>query len=122
MMARRRLSLFAPLLLAAASPEMLMIGGERFTQSDIIDARTIADGTGQPVILISFSPEATARLAVLARGGTPLRVLLGTMPIGDPVTPDGDTVQLRQSMTFAAAAALARQISGRDPLPESEGE
>ncbi len=120
------LPLMAVLVLAAAPADVLTIGGERFAPGDVLDARAVADGGG-PAILVTFTDAATRRFAMIrARmAGKPTPILLGTMPLTAPITLDAgsaNNVQISGAKSFAEAATLARRISGKDPLPESDGE
>jgi len=123
----RALILAALLTLAAAPPKPLMIGSEAFPQSDIVDARAIADATGMPAVMITLSPGAAARLAALTATniGKPLPITLGGKHLMTPIVSAAITqgeLQISGNLTFDSATALARQISGKEPLPESTDE
>lgn len=116
----------AVLLVAAAPAEVLTIAGERFAQAEIVDARTISDGKGA-VILVTLGDGASLRFQKITRAniGKPVKFALGSRPlmapiIAEPVTEN--SFQIPVQGTFAEAAALAKRISGKDPLPETDGE
>ncbi len=116
----------ALLTVAAAPAEVLTIAGERFAQSEIIDARAVADATG-PAILVTLGPAATKRFATITRAnvGRPVTVALGSKPLSAPYVLEpieAGSFQISGQRSFAEAAAIARRISGKDPLPESDGE
>ena len=69
----RALALLALITVAAAPADLLTIGNEAFPQTDILDARAIADGTGAPNIYVTLTPVAAKRLAFkCTRSVTPL--------------------------------------------------
>ena len=115
-------------VLVAAGPTGLTIAGEAFQRADILDARTVPDGRGSAAILLTFTPKGAAHLKALtaARAGTPLPILLDGAKIAEPTFSGGvDDGQLQISGDFgdfAAAAAVAKRISGKDPVPEALGE
>ncbi len=117
------LALFA---VAAAPPDMLTIAGERFAQKEIVDARSVADGAG-PAILVTFGPTAAKRFAAITKAnvGKPVTIALGATPLTSPIVLEpieAGSFQISGQKSFAEAATLARRISGKDPLPESDGE
>ena len=108
-------------LIAAAG---LTIAGEPFAQADIMDARTVPDGGGQPALLLTFMPSGAARLKALtaAHDGQTIAIMLDGTTLAEPtlhgVIDDGQ-LQLSGSFgSFDDAAALAKRISGKDPAPE----
>jgi preprotein translocase subunit SecD len=116
----------ALIAVAAAPADVLTIAGERFPQSDIIDARAVGDANG-PAILVTLGPAATKRLATITRAnvGRPITVALGAKVIAAPVVMEpieAGSFQISGQKSFPEAAAMARRISGKAPLPESEGE
>ena len=108
------------LLVAAAPADTLRIGDQVFGHADVLDARAVADGDGAPVIYITFTRAAAARLRAVAAASpdTPLPVSLGSQTLAAPVLAD-DSATIGGARSFADAAALARRISGKAPLPDS---
>lgn len=100
-----------------------VVAGHALKPTDILDARALPDMGGKPSLMVTVTPQAalaihpdTAPLDCTLDGKP-----LGTSPAGALV---GDHV-LQISGTFAdyeTAAALARHISGRDPLPDAESD
>ena len=114
------------LLLALLAPagRSFTIAGEPFAQADIVDARTVPDGSGSAALLLTFTPKGAAHLKALttSHSGKPMPVLLDGAKIAEPTLSgpieDG---QLQISGTFGsfeAAGVLAKRISGKDPVPE----
>ena len=117
----------ALLAIAAAPANQLTIGGEPFAQSDIVDARAIADGSGMPVIYVTLTPAAAGRLATItaSRVGKPVPIAVGDTVITTPVVREaitGGNLEISGIASFDAAKTMARRISGKEPLPESDGE
>jgi preprotein translocase subunit SecD len=114
-----------PLLLLAAAPvNTLSIGGVAFPQSDFLDARAIFDETGMPVILVTFAPKGTQKLAKVTKAnvGKPMPLAIGPRVLMKPVVREaifGGTVQISGIASVEEAKQLAKLISGKDPLPES---
>ena len=84
----RRLAL--PLLLALAAPGLaapagFTIAGEAFPQADILDARTVPDGSGSAALLITFQPKGAAHLKALsaAHVGKPMAVALDGVALAE---------------------------------------
>jgi hypothetical protein len=98
------------LLLAA----QLSVGGKLLKPADFLDGRAIAGGTGTPVVMLTLSPAATARIkrlgqkAVIVLDGKPAKARFAE-----------NTIELDGLPSFDAAARLARAISGKAPLPDS---
>lgn len=123
----RRLSL--PLLLILATPahaaeRSFLIAGESFPESDIVDARAQPELDGTSSIRITFGEAAAKRIAIATQRlvGKPAHVSLDEATIADPIVrePIRDGVlQLSGAWTLAAAEALAKKISGKEPLPDS---
>jgi hypothetical protein len=92
----------------------LSIAGKPLKPSDFLDGRAIAGGTGAPVVMLTLTPAATARVkkagvkAVIALDGRPAKARLLD-----------NTIELDGQPNFDAAAKLARAISGKAPLPDS---
>ena len=102
------LSLF--IMLAA----QLSVAGKPLAARDFLDGRAIAGGTGKPVVLLTLTPEALARIQKL--GPLPKFALNGK-----PATArlNDNMIELDGQSSFDAAATLARAISGKPPLPDS---
>lgn len=119
----RALLLALPLLLAAAPAATLTIAGEPFAQTDILDGRATADAAGQPAVLLTFAPGAAKRLAAIgtANEGKPVAIAVEGAEVAQPVMrgPVDGVIEIGGLASFEAATALARRISGKDPLPES---
>lgn len=134
--ARRTLAAFGLVLLLAGSAAAatvaaksyptgsFSVGGHVVAARDVMDARALPDVAGNPSLMVTLTPAAAA--AIGAKDGAPVSCLLDGKPIGTgPAEPLASEHVLQISGTFAsfdAAAAIARRISGRDPLPESEGD
>jgi preprotein translocase subunit SecD len=114
-----------PLLLIGAAPaDSLTIGGVAFPHSDFLDARAIFDETGAPVIYVTFGPKGAEKLARVTKAnvGKPLPLAIGPRVLMKPVVRElilGGTVQISGIASVEEARALAKTISGKDPLPES---
>lgn len=120
----------ATLLLLIASPAWAQvrdfkIAGEAFQEADIIDARALPQLGGGAAILLSFEAPAAKRIAgITARlAGKPVPVALDGETISSPTVSepinDGALQISNAAWTVEAATALAKRISGKDPLPES---
>jgi hypothetical protein len=92
----------------------LSVAGKPLAARDFLDGRAIAGGTGTPVVLLTLTPEALARISKL--GPLP-KILLN----GKPATArlNENMIELDGQPSFEAAAALARALSGKPPLPDS---
>jgi preprotein translocase subunit SecD len=114
-----------PLLLAAAAPaDRLTIGGVPFPQSDFLDARAIFDETGAPVIYVTLSPSGRAKLAKVTRAnvGKEMPLMIGSRLLTKPIVREpllAGTLQISGIANVEEAKALAKAMSGKDPLPES---
>ena len=113
----------APLAAQTAPVGSLNIADERFAQSDIVDARAMPDINGTAGIMITLSPIAAKRLSGLTAAlvGKPMRVTLDGKAlmaemIRSPIRDGVIEVPARYSLT--EAEALAKRISGKDPLPD----
>jgi hypothetical protein len=92
----------------------LSVAGKSLAARDFLDGRTIADGTGAPVVLLTLTPEAHKRMRKL--GPLP-KILLNGKPAKARL--NDNTIELDGQPSFDAAANLARAISGKAPLPDS---
>ena len=98
------------LLIAA----QLTIAGKPLKPADFLDGRTIAGGTGSPVVMLTLTPSATTRLKRL---GAKAKVMLDGKPA--PARLTDNIIELDGQPSFEAAAKLARALSGKAPLPDS---
>jgi hypothetical protein len=101
------------------------IAGKPVAARDILDARALPDMQGKPSLMITLTP--TAADAIGTAAGPPrLPCTLDGKPLGDSTRDalaSDHVLQLSGDFgDYDAAAALARRISGRDPLPDSEGD
>ncbi len=92
----------------------LSVAGKPLAARDFLDGRAIAGGTGTPVVLLTLTPEALARIRKL--GPTPKITLDGKLA---RARLNENTIELDGQPNFAAAALVARAISGKAPLPDS---
>lgn len=117
------------LLLALANPasaaeRVFRIAGENYSEAEILDARAQPELDGTATIRITFSEAAARRIALATQQltGKPAHVALDEVTVADPIVrePIRDGVlQLSGAWTIADAEALAKKISGKDPLPDS---
>jgi len=128
--------LFALLMLAVASPTSAQggdftIGDQHIQPADIVDARAIPDLEGPPVIMITFNDAGVGKLMAATRGGnTGLTIMVPVAIDGEKLT-DLVTTEVRgdavltitaRGRSIAQAEALAKRISGKDPVPEEFAE
>lgn len=109
---------------AHAAASHLVVAGENFVQADILDARAQPELDGTSSIRITFNEAAAKRIAIVTEGlvGKPAHVALDEQPVADPIVrePIRDGVlQLSGAWLLPDAEALAKKISGKDPLPDS---
>lgn len=117
------------LLLVVAAPAFaaersFQIGGDAFSESEILDARAQPELDGTSSIRITFTETAAKRFAVVTQRivGKPAQVKLDSDTIADPVLKEpikDGVLQLSGPWKLDDATALARTISGKDPLPDS---
>lgn len=103
------------------------IGGERFAPEDVVDARMMPEITGEPAIMITLSTTAAKKLAALttAHAGEKLPIMLDGKLLAEPLLhePIVDGVaMISGTFTPEEAAALAKRISGKEPVPDELGE
>ncbi|PTD26139.1 SecDF P1 head subdomain-containing protein [Sphingomonas fennica] len=120
---KRLAILLGGLLLAAANATGFAIGGAPFQQAEILDARAMPEIDGSTSILLTFDPKAAPRLEKLSAAniGKPLAVTLDGRTIASPTVAEPittGTLTLTGSFTLPEAEALAKRISGKDPVPE----
>jgi hypothetical protein len=101
-------------LIAAAAASQLSIGNVPLQPSDYLDGRAIAGATGAPVVMLTLSPRALARVKPL---GPDAAVTLDGKPASARIA--DNTVEIDGQPDFDAAAALALSLSGKPPLPDS---
>jgi preprotein translocase subunit SecD len=120
------ISVFSLLVSGQAQAQLrtFTIGGETFSEAEIVDARSQPDLAGTAAIMITFSPEGAKRLAILSHDhiGKPMPILLNGKLLAEPVVMEdiaGGVAQISGSFTLAEADALALTISGKEPLADS---
>ena len=91
---------------------------------DVLDARAIPDMSGKPSLMVTLTPAAAAAIKAQAGASLPCTLdgkALGSSP-ADMLTSD-HVLQLSGDFgDYDATAALARRISGHDPVPDSLSE
>jgi len=123
-----KLALLVAAAVAATFPTgQLTIAGEAFAASDVLDARAMPDMNGTSGLMLTLSPKAAARLATITAGlaGKPMTVALDGKPlvtemIRAPIR-DG-VIEIPGAYRITDAEALARRISGKDPLRDDLAE
>ena len=115
----------APATLPFATGD-LMIAGERFSPADVLDARAMPDINGKVGIMLTLAPPAAKRLEDITATlvGKPMLVALDGKTLAaelirKPIK--GGVIELPGRWNLTDAEALARRISGRDPLPDDLG-
>ncbi|KKC23734.1 SecDF P1 head subdomain-containing protein [Sphingomonas sp. SRS2] len=105
----------------------LTIAGEAFAVSDVLDARALPDINAKVGIMLTLTPAAAERLGRISAAlvGKPLTVALDGKTLGaelirKPLT--SGVIEIPGRWNLTDAEALARRISGRDPLPDDLGE
>lgn len=98
-------------MMVAAAPVMTA-GAVPIAQTDIVDARALPDAGGQPMVMLTLTPAAMARVKVtgtsFAIDGKPVVVQIGEA-----------SIEFAVAGSYEAAAALALALSGKPPLPDS---
>lgn len=107
---------------ATASPAF-SIGGEAFAQADILDGRALPGLDGEAEIMLTFDDKAAKHLESLtsAQIGRPLPIVLDGRTLAAPSFAEpviGGVLTIAGGFTLAEAEALAKHISGKDPLPD----
>jgi len=113
----------APAAGASYATGRLTIGGETFEPAEVLDARALPDINGKVGIMVTLTPPAARRLEgisgslvgqpmLVALDGTSLASELVRKPITDGV------VEIPGRWTLSEGEALARRISGKDPVPD----
>lgn len=128
-MKRAALFAIAGLLMAqAAAPAgEFTIGGAPFTQAEILDARAVPELDGPASILITLDAKAAQRLAGISRklAGQAMPVRLDGEEIAAPRLAgpiEGGVLTISGAFSVPQAEALAKRISGKDPVPEEFAE
>jgi hypothetical protein len=100
------------------------VADHKIAPTDVMDARAIPDMTGKPSLMITLTPAAAT--AIGGKAGDKLACTLDGKPLGtspaDALATDHILAVSGDFGDYDATAALARRISGRDPLPDSEGD
>jgi len=103
---------------------VLVVVGHALKPTDILDARAIPDMAGKPSLMVTLTPAAVTAIAPPAEGKLGCTLdgkMLGASPAGALIS--DHVLQLSGDFgDYAATAALARRISGRDPLPDAESD
>jgi hypothetical protein len=99
-------------LIAFLAAATFAVGNAALKPTDILDGRAIASGDGKPVVMITLTDAAAQRVAQ----GAP--VMIDGKPAVARIM--ANVIEIDGAADFPAAAALARRLSGKDPLPESE--
>ena len=101
----------------------LAIAGEAFAPAEILDARALPDVNGKVGIMLTLTPAAARRLEAITGSlvGKPMLVALDGKTLAaelirKPVT-DG-VIEIPGRWNLTDGEALARRISGKDPLPD----
>jgi hypothetical protein len=103
----------------------LVAAGVAVAADQVLDARALPDMAGKPSLMVTLAPAAAS--AVKARaGGDTFPVTLDGKTLGaSPAAALAESGALMLSGDYgdyAAASALARRISGHDPVPDSESD
>lgn len=128
----RRLLLLAALLATPLAAQgyptgSLTVAGEKFAPAEILDARAVPDLNGKAGIMLTLDPAATKRLAAITEAltGKPMLVALdGKTLVAEMIRApirDG-VIEVPGRYALPEAEALAKRISGKDPLPDDLAE
>jgi len=104
----------------------LTIAGEAFAPSDVLDARALPDINGKVGVLLTLAPKAAKRLEEISLplAGRPLLVALDGKTLANELVrkPIADgVIEIPGRWNLSDGEAIARRISGRDPLPDDLG-
>ncbi|MCZ4342588.1 hypothetical protein O4H52_13285 [Sphingomonadaceae bacterium G21617-S1] len=119
---------------AAAAPApatfetgVLTIGGEMFAPAEILDARALPDVNGKVGMMLTLTTSAAKRLEGISGAlvGKPMLIALDGKPLAGelirkPIA--NGVIEIPGRWTLGDGEALARRISGRDPLPDDLAE
>lgn len=116
--------------LSAATPGYptgrFTVAGIVVPPAQILDARALPDATGRPSLMVTLAPAAAKTVAAGAHGTGELPVTLDGRALGTSAAAllaQGGVVQFSGDFgSYDAAGAIARRISGKDPVPESESD
>ena len=92
----------------------LTIGSIALKPADYLDGRAIAGGTGAPVVMLTLTEAAAARVKA---NGLQSAVSLDGKPTEARIAEN--IVEVEGQPTFEAAAKLALTLTGKPPLPDS---
>jgi len=100
------------------------IGTQRFAEGEVLDARAVASVDGMPVLMITLAEPAATRLYQLTQSmtGQPLPILLNGQELPAPIVREpitGGVLEISGLQDFQECERLAREISGKDPVPDS---
>lgn len=104
----------------------LLVADTPVPAAKVLDARALPDMAGKPSLMLTLDAATAEAIAgpLAADAAVPVTLdgaALGTSPAG--ALKSDHILQLSGAFgDYAAAAALARRISGADPLPDSEGD
>lgn len=121
---RRLIALAALVIASPALARDFTIGGEPFSEDDVVDARALPSMDGMPTILISFGDSAAQRIAALTTRnvGKAIPIILDGKTLSEPLVREpitGGAIEMNGFASLPDAIKLARLISGKDPLPDS---
>ena len=116
-------TLFASGSAVASDPvRRFQVGTENFSESEIVDARALPELGGGAAIMLTLDKDGANRLAALTKvtlEGT-VSIMLDDVELARPVVREeikGGVLVITGAFTLTEAAALAKRISGKDPLP-----
>ena len=124
-MARLLIFLSALLIVSPAiAARDFRIGPERFAESEILDARALPSVDGMPVLMITLAETAALRLHKLTETmvGQTLSITLNGKTLTAPVVREaiaGGVLEISGLQSLREVEQLAREISGKDPVPDS---
>lgn len=122
----RLLTLFIALLAStpAYAARDFSIGPERFSESDILDARALPSADGAPLLMITLTETAASRLQKLTEAmlGKAMPIVLDGRELTAPVVREaiaGGVLEIPGPGTFPESEQMALKIAGKPPLPDS---
>jgi hypothetical protein len=101
-----------------------VIAGHKIAPTDVLDARALPDMQGKPSLMVTLTPAAATTIGGAVGDKLPCMLdgkALGDSP-ADALKTDHIVALSGDFGDYGATAALARRISGRDPLPDAEGD